>query len=317
MKLRIVLAAALLTLARPAFALNIVLANDDGLTSNLVALYEALKAAGHDVIVSVPCTGQSGRGAAIVMYSTSVIVPDNDTTQIVAEGGCHNGAAPIGAPAVGPFTKTGYTNGDFFYVHGTPVMATMYGLDVLAPARWGKAPDLVLSGPNEGQNVGLIVNSSGTIGNAQFASGRGLPAIALSAGPDTIDNVNLADPDSAVIADLTLKLLRELEARAKHRQPLLPDGVALNVNFPTGARLDSEFAFSRIGTFQLYNLRFRNTPPYGLGASLNDPSTATFWQREDEAVVNVTKVSVTAMQVSFDHNLFVQAWLRLHLRRLF
>ncbi len=175
------------------------------------------------------------------MSSTSVIVPDNDTTQIVAEGGCHNGAAPIGAPAVGPFTKTGYTNGDFFYVHGTPVMATMYGLDVLAPARWGKAPDLVLSGPNEGQNVGLIVDRSGTIGNAQFASGRGLPAIALGAGPDAIDNVNLADPDSAVIADLTLKLLRELEARAKHRQPLLPDGVALNVNFPTGARLDSEF----------------------------------------------------------------------------
>jgi hypothetical protein len=70
--------AALLCLASPAFALNIVLSNDDGLTSNTKALYEALKAAGHDVIVSVPCTGQSGRGAAIVMYSTPT--PSSRTT---------------------------------------------------------------------------------------------------------------------------------------------------------------------------------------------------------------------------------------------
>jgi len=166
MKLRLAAVAALIGLASPAFALNILLTNDDGLTSNLKALYDELKANGHDVIVSVPCTGQSGRGAGIVMYSTSVIISDNDKTQIDAEGGCHNGAAATGAPAVGPFTKAGYTGGDYNYVHGTPVMSTMYGLDVLAPARWGKAPDLVLSGPNEGQNTGRVVNSSGTVGNA-------------------------------------------------------------------------------------------------------------------------------------------------------
>jgi 5'-nucleotidase len=62
----VLIAAILLAFASPALALNIVVSNDDGLTSNLVALYTALKSAGHDVIVSVPCTGQSGRGAAIV-----------------------------------------------------------------------------------------------------------------------------------------------------------------------------------------------------------------------------------------------------------
>ena len=256
MTLRSLLAVALLAFARQASALNIVLSNDDGLTSNVAALYEALKAAGHDVIVSVPCTGQSGRGGAIVMYSTTVIVADNDKSQIEAEGGCHNGAAPIGAPAVGPVWRAGFANGDFYYVHGTPVMATMYGLDVLAKARWGTDPDIVLSGPNEGQNVGIIVNSSGTVGNVQFAAGRGIPSIALSAGADTVDNVNLADPDSAIVATLTLKLLEELQDRTKHGQPLLPTGVALNVNFPSAPKETSEFAFSRIGTFQLYNLTF-------------------------------------------------------------
>ena len=314
---RALFAAILLAFASPAYSLNIVLSNDDGLTSNLVALYRALKTAGHDVIVSVPCTGQSGRGAAIVMYSTALIVPDNDKSQIEAEGGCHNGAAPTGAPAVGPFTKSGYANGDFFYVHGTPVMATMYALDVLAPTRWRARPDLVLSGPNEGQNVGLIVNSSGTVGNVQFAAGRGLPSIALSAGADTVDNIGLADPDSAIVASLTLKLLNTLQEKVKPGEPLLPVGVALNVNFPTGPKLDTEFAFSRIGTFQLYNLIFRNSPPYGLAVTFNDPSTATHDQAQDESIVSARHVSVTAMQVSFDQSPGVQGWLRGYLHSLF
>jgi 5'-nucleotidase len=153
----------LLTLTcSPAFALNIVLSNDDGLTSNIKALYEALKHAGHDVIVSVPCTQQSGRGTALAMYSTDTIVADNDGKQIAADGGCRFGVASIGAPAVGPFRKEGYDK-DYFYVHGTPVMATMYGLDVLALQRWKRPPDLVLSGPNEGRNAGPLSLISGTV----------------------------------------------------------------------------------------------------------------------------------------------------------
>lgn len=317
MLIRTLLTLSLLAFASPAFALDILLTNDDGLTSNLAALYTALKNAGHDVIVSVPCTGQSGRGAAIVMYSTTVIVPDNDKTQVEAEGGCHNGAAPVGAPAVGPFTKAGFDNGDFYYVHGTPVMATMYGLDVLAPARWSHAPDLVLSGPNEGQNVGLVVNSSGTVGNVQFSAGRGLPSIALSAGTDTVDNVTLADPDSATVASLTLEILEILALKSeKSGRPLLPADIALNVNFPNAPTLDSEFAFTKIGTFQLYDFVFRNSPPYGLGATINDPSTATPDQQNDEAVVNATKVTITPMQVSFDHDREAQLWVERHLKRL-
>jgi 5'-nucleotidase len=226
---RLAMSAALALCASPAFALNIVLANDDGLTSNVKALYEELKAAGHSVIVSVPCTGQSGRSAAIVMYSTTTIIPDNDKTQIEAEGGCHNGAAPTGAPAVGPFTKSGYTNGDYNYVHGTPVMATMYGLDV-AP-RAGKAPDLVLSGPNEGQNVGRVVINSGTIGNAQFAAGARHPGHRTERrhrhrrqqrpGRRRFQNRGATDRQ----AD------RRTAAKAGS-SALLPAGTALNVNFP-------------------------------------------------------------------------------------
>ena len=228
-----------------------------------------------------------------------------------------NGAAPIGAPAAGRFTKPGFENGDYHYVHGTPVMATMYGLDILAPMRWGKAPDLVLSGPNEGQNVGRIVNSSGTIGNVQFAAARGIPSVALSAGSNTVDNTNLAAPNSSIVAGLSVKLIKELQARHRRREPLLPDGMALNVNFPDAVTRDTAFAFSRIGTFDLYNLKFVTSPSLGLGFTRNDPRTATRWQAEDESVVVGSKVAVTAMQVSFDQGLTGQLWLKQHFRKLF
>lgn len=313
----LIIAGLLLGLASHAFGLNILLTNDDGLTSNLKALYEALKADGHNVIVSVPCSGQSGRGAAILMYSSDKIEPTNDL-QIAAEGGCHNGAAGIGAPAAGPFTREGFTNGDYHYVHGSPMLATLYGLDILAPERWGRDPDLVLSGPNEGQNVGTLVNSSGTVANVQVAAARGIPSIALSAGLNTVDNKTLSDPDSTTVAQLTLKLLHELQKQvAGKKVPLLPEGVALNVNFPTDVKPDSQFAFSRIGSFTLYQPRFITTPRIGPSFSVNDSSSAGESQQEDEAVVSQTRISVTPMQVSFDHDEAVQSWLRRHLQNLF
>jgi 5'-nucleotidase len=311
---RFTIGAGLALCASPALALNIVLANDDGLTSNVKALYDELRAAGHSVIVSVPCTGQSGRSSAIVMYSTTTIVADNDKTQVEAEGGCHNGAAPLGAPAVGPFTKSGYTSGDYHYVHGTPVMALMYGLDVLAPARWGKAPDLVLSGPNEGQNVGKLVINSGTIGNVQFAAGRGLPAIALSAGTDTVDNTGLANPRSRIVAQLTAKLIAALQAKAGSGA-LLPAGIALNVNFPDAPTASTGWAFARQGSYDTYRLKFNTAAPWGLSGTA--PGAATADQAEDEALVYRSKVAVTAMQVGYEQRPAGQQWLRLRLRDLF
>ena len=59
---RLALAASLAATSLTASALNIVLSNDDGLTSNIKALYKALKTAGHDVIVSTPLSGPKRHG---------------------------------------------------------------------------------------------------------------------------------------------------------------------------------------------------------------------------------------------------------------
>lgn len=321
MYLRLLAATAIMLQSAPALARNIVLTNDDGLTSNVRALYHALKEQGHDVIVSVPCSGQSGMGAAIkFMRPLGPLAAD-----------CLNGAAKAGEPGAGPVTRTGFAN-DFFYVDGTPVMATLYGLDVAAMKRWGKAPDLVLSGPNEGQNVGYIVLTSGTVSNAQFAATRGIPAVALSAGENTTDNVNLANPKSAVVARLSADLVRTLDERAGSG-PLLPPGIALNVNFPDeleGARWKP----SRIGTYNLIQMAFSddvgktaspatvasarargivlpNLP--GVSVVMNDkPPRAD--QQDDETVVIRKDIAVSVMQVAYEHQPPARRWLRKHLR---
>ncbi|MBE5074628.1 5'/3'-nucleotidase SurE [Erythrobacteraceae bacterium E2-1 Yellow Sea] len=224
-------------------ARNIVLTNDDGLTSNVVALYEALKAAGHDVVVSVPCTNQSGQGAALGIARP--IAP--------LKNACLNDAAQPGDPGAGPMTRAGLPAVDFHYVDGTPVAALLHGLDVVGKARWDKAPDLVLSGPNEGQNVGAIILSSGTVSAAQFAAVSGIPAIALSAGAGT-ESANLDNPLSDEVARLTVDLVVHLEARAGEGL-MLPAGLALNVNFPdqpAGAR----WQLAEIGTYNAYKVGF-------------------------------------------------------------
>ncbi|MCB1755115.1 MAG: 5'/3'-nucleotidase SurE [Gammaproteobacteria bacterium] len=309
-----------------ASALNILLTNDDGLTSNVKALYTALKAEGHNVVVSVPCMGQSGMGAAVKFFT-----PLTPLTEA-----CLNNAAQAGDPGAGAMTKTdaGFDYSDFSYVYGTPVMATAYGLDIAGPKKWGGEPDLVLSGPNEGQNVGAIVVSSGTVSNVQFAAGRGYAAVALSAGADSAGEEDEAgnhadNPQSGIIAGLSIKLVQELESKADNG-PLLPDGLALNVNFPDEPAADTPFAFSEIGDYNLYQLKFIEdlsqdpvAQSYGLGdypypgMSIGFNSEApTAEQADDESAVYQSRVAVTAMQVAYDHSTAGQQWMRLRLRDL-
>lgn len=304
MKLHFILAVGVLSLAATPVAarpLRILLTNDDGLTSNVKALYEALKADGHDVIVSVPCHGQSGMGAAIYINPLGPLAKD-----------CLNGAAKKGDPGAGLMTRDGFRP-DWHYVAGTPVMSLLYGLDIAAKARWADAePDLVISGPNEGQNVGRIINSSGTVSNAQYAASRGLPAIALSAGIATRDNDELAAPDSAKVARLSLQLVRKL-AEGSGKAPLLPRNLALNVNFPDKLE-GANWRWSRIGTYDYYKFRFvvdmSSSPlarkagaevPAGPRISIDNTETKPVkGQMNDEAVVFRNDIAVSPMQVGFE-----------------
>ncbi|WP_041523653.1 5'/3'-nucleotidase SurE [Gilvimarinus agarilyticus] len=211
------------SLSLPASALNIVLTNDDSwATDNIQVLFTELKAAGHDVVMAAPCTGQSGKGGAIhFMEAVNV-----DRSQV------DQGQVCVGDTDESvPFDE---------FVEGTPVMAALYGIDVLANETWGHAPDVLISGPNEGNNLGYLTNNSGTLGAANIAIARGIPAIAVSAAD--------GDADKAVlVAAAVNQLLAELEANRAEGEPLLPKFTGLNVNTPANMVNHQGFKFANVG----------------------------------------------------------------------
>ena len=295
-----------MALAADASALKIIITNDDGLSSNVVALTTALRNAGHQVAVSVPCTGQSGRSGALVFYSQQKINAENDA-QVTTNGGCSYGVAAIGDPSMGPFKKSGFA--DYYYAHGTPVIAALYGVDVVAKQKWGTLPDLVISGPNEGQNVGALNLLSGTVGAAQFAGVRNIPSIAVSAGDNTASS-SLNNPRSTIVANHVVNLVAELKGKAGNKR-LIPKNVILNVNMPDNVTATTPFAFSKVGTFNKYDLSMSSTQmPIPV-------STATAAQQNDEAVVSDKKIAVTALQIGYESSPVTQSWLKLHLKNLF
>jgi 5'-nucleotidase len=235
-----------LAFAQSASALNILLTNDDGFeTANIHALYERLKTAGYDVIISAPTQNNSGKGGAV-----NFLRPINALTQPTRWGTVPARAPGVGADPANP--------ADVFYVDGTPVMSLLYGLDVVGAKRWHGQPDLVISGPNEGNNTGYINNSSGTVANALYGINRGVPSIAVSYAATTGRSyVGLAaNAIEYEVADIVVRIVRELEQNTRSRQPLLPAGVGLNVNIPmlqAGQGRTASFRLTRIGLATLFS----------------------------------------------------------------
>lgn len=132
-----------------------------------------------------------------------------------------------------------------------------YGINEFGPGIWdGAAPELAVSGPNVGSNLGFIqVEFSGTVGGACYAVDQGIPAIAFSGltedrtAWDTVP-VPLA---STIYADLALNLTNAVLAAGT---PYLPNGTFLNVNMAdvTGDCTDAsqfKFVMTRINTFSI------------------------------------------------------------------
>lgn len=96
---------------------------------------------------------------------------------------------------------------------GTPVDCVKVALDYILEEK----PDWVLSGINNGYNVGFDIAYSGTLGAAFEASRNGIPAMAFSV---------VADKHLPAVKPYLTDLIQQLMEK-----PLAPDAV-WNVNFP-------------------------------------------------------------------------------------
>lgn len=182
-------------------ALNILVTNDDGYQHPwLRAVQASLIKAGHQVTVVAPATDQSGKAASLTLTEAQV---DNPEPGIYA-------------------------------VHGTPATSVQVGVRRVLKER----PDLVVSGANDGANIGVISTFSGTVGAAVAAlllTGEPIPAIAISG--NRLDPESKADSEINLahgqrIADFLARLVARLEAGRGEGGALLPEGIALNVNYP-------------------------------------------------------------------------------------
>lgn len=132
-----------------------------------------------------------------------------------------------------------------------PVTSIKHGIDTLSSELFNGDPDLAVSGPNVGSNLGLTVHFSGTVGAASYAAGTAkIPAIAFSGkdGSATAWDDNVPDY-SKIYAELATNVVdRVVEAGT----PYLPDDVFLNVNFPSvdgcSSADDFSFVLSRLFT---------------------------------------------------------------------
>jgi len=176
--------------------LEILVANDDGVGAEGIAvLVDALRELPNvKVTVVAPANQQSGTGGK---------------------------TTPGAVTAATVTTATGYPA---VAVDGFPADSVNYGLDNVVK----KTPNVVLTGINEGQNLGGVTDLSGTIGAARAAAARGIPALAVSA--------NANEPDYETAAELAVDWVKEHRAALakKPKSPVLLE--ALNVpTCPPGA----------------------------------------------------------------------------------
>jgi 5'-nucleotidase len=171
--------------------MRILLTNDDGVGSPLLAeLATALDALG-SVDVIAPAIDMTGVSRSLSLAGPIPV----DETQL-----------PDGRRA--------------FAVGGTPADCVRFAALGLA----GEPPDVVVSGPNLGINLGDDVAYSGTVAAALEGALLGFPAVAFSqqAGED-------GSYSAAALATFALRLVPLLASGA------LPPGVVINVNAPAGA----------------------------------------------------------------------------------
>ncbi|KAF7718848.1 Acid phosphatase [Penicillium ucsense] len=227
---------ALLLLSSCARAINIISSNDDGWAEvNIRSLFDSLSTAGHSVVVVAPAENQSGTGSS-QKRPTPLAEP------------CQFSSCPAGSPAIGHNASQPRLN----YVNSFPVTAMKYGIHSIGPRFHAGSPDLAVAGPNVGNNIGLTVLLSGTVGAAAYAAhDAGIPAIAFSgaSGSQTAWNATPSYPHySKLYAQLATMLVNQVTRSGK---PYLPQDVWLNVNFPAvsdkcNTTSDFSFVLSRI-----------------------------------------------------------------------
>ncbi|MFZ5651560.1 MAG: 5'/3'-nucleotidase SurE [Bacillota bacterium] len=199
--------------------MRVLISNDDGIFADgIIALREALEKVDgiEKIYVVAPDRERSAIGHGITMHR------------------------PLRAKDISyPGSKsTGWS------VDGTPADCVKLALEELLK----DPPDIVVSGINQGQNLGTDVLYSGTVSAAVEAVICGFPAVAVSLA-------SFKDHDFSAAAGFTARLVPVVQKEG------LPRGTLLNVNVPPGKPAGVRVV--RLGSMKYVNIFDRRTDPRG------------------------------------------------------
>jgi 5'-nucleotidase len=276
MTIRTVLRAALLGAAllwpmTDAWALRILLTNDDGVDApGLVTLRERLVAAGHDVTTVAPQTDMSGKSGSMTVRGVIAVEKRGDALWAVA---------------------------------GTPADCAHAGIDLIM--RDGK-PDLVVSGTNFGQNAGPGLNISGTFGAARAAHSLGYPAIAVSQMFDLTDRARTNDYFGDA-ADVVVAVIDRLTEGGRP----LPPGMLLNINTPLRHRAETAgWAITRPSAVSGIRFAYAwENDGTAIKVGL-EQARVQFPEESDEAALAAGKVSISPLTDEFAPDVELGEWLK-------
>lgn len=192
--------------------IQILLTNDDGIQSpGLWAAAGALSEIGY-VHVVAPRDQFSGAGRSLPSTSDGIITPQ----QMQVNGRLWT----------------------VYSVGGTPAQAILHAICEILPER----PDLVVSGINYGENMGVGITVSGTVGAAMEGAGNGIPALAVSLETDESDHLSY----STAIDFSTAAYFTALFAKKLLVQHMPEDVDLLKVDIPCDATPETPWEVNRL-----------------------------------------------------------------------
>lgn len=272
------LIAAVLWTAAPALAapplktLHILVSNDDGIEAEgIAALVKVLRTFAR-VTVAAPVENHSGAGHALTVKGPIMV-------------------------------KEVRKNGEFFGygIEATPATCVKIGLAKLVT----EPVDLVVSGINEGANLGKVIYNSGTFGAALEAALQGIPAICTSlerSKDQPMDYEGAAEFVKAYIL-----------AQAKAG---FPKDRVININFPAGKRETWKgFELTALSDFEFAEFWFPRKTPWGKPYYWNTVRRPIGWKPKpgtDYYAIDAGKIAITPVPL-IRPELDAQCLGRLHL----
>jgi 5'-nucleotidase len=216
----------------------------------LAALAEAVQGLG-DLLIVAPRWQQTTMGRSFPRSETAGII---DTVEI-----------QVGGQAVVAYG-----------VNGSPAQAVAHAVLEISDRK----PDLCLSGINYGENVGLSLTCSGTLGAAFEAYSHGIPSIAVSL------QTSLDQQHSALYPAKDWSACQHVASLWASRilaEGLPPSTSVLNLNVPEGAGVDTEVRWTRQSRYS--SSRFCRPGPrnWQLGLQLSSEPDPALERVEDDS----------------------------------